>query len=273
MSQTRQAQTDIVIACVRDEVDLVSAFVDFYLDQGFDRVCLVDNGSRDGTFEVVRDHPAWEQITLVRDSRAGYDARLDEYYHRFLPAVSRWVFFVDVDEFVWLPGGIKSYAATLPPDVNVLTLGTAEMLPSVDRELGVSSLTSVRRDHEHWPQTKVVWKAGVPRKIFAGKHAITGDVVVPWSDPRVFIRHFHTRSESQFQRKLQNRLDTATAISAIPDLEDDVYVATRAAREDWLRETRQLLGPGGWAAECARIATRPWVEDSTIRDWFLSRQE
>jgi len=137
---------DIVIACCRDEADIITSFVDFYLDLGFDRVCLVDNGSRDATMELIEQHPRRDRISSISDDRPGYDKRLLDYYQRFANEDTRWVFFIDVDEFISLPGGIKEYARTLPDDVNVLQLTVYEMFPESLSPAGQHPLMTTLRE-------------------------------------------------------------------------------------------------------------------------------
>ena len=263
----REEPVDIVIACCRDESDIIVPFIDFYLDQRFDWVCLVDNGSQDDTVTRVLGHPRERHLRLHRDPRPGYDMRLLEYSQMFEGLASRWVFFVDVDEFVPIPGGVKSFAAQLPPEVTVLELRTAEMIPVEGR----APLATTRRDMTAQDETKVVWKAGVATKIYCGKHAIEGDPMVRHRDERLLIRHFHTRSESQFRRKLQNRIDTEAAIQRMPGLADQLSAFPVEERAAWIAESKEMLEADGWNRERERLARAPWVEDAAVRDWYCGR--
>jgi glycosyltransferase involved in cell wall biosynthesis len=263
----RRDPVDIVIACCRDESDIIVPFIDFYLDQGFDWVCLVDNGSEDDTVARVRSHARAAHVRLEHDGRPGYDMRLLEYLQKFESLASRWVFFVDADEFVPLPGGAKRFAAQLPQHVTVLELPTAEMIP----EAGLPPLLTTRRDGTAHDEIKVVWKAGVATKVYCGKHAIEAVPDVRWRDERLRIRHFHTRSETQFRRKLRNRLQTEAAIAGVAGAADALSAFSRAQRVRWVEESEASLGADGWTRECARLARVPWVEDRCVRDWYLGR--
>src|SRR5689334_10017986 len=98
--------TDIVIACCRDEADIIVPFIDFYLDQDFDYVCLIDNCSSDDTVARIKNHSQASRIPLHQDPRPGYDMRLLEYLKLFEHLATRWIFFLDVDEFLPIPGGV-----------------------------------------------------------------------------------------------------------------------------------------------------------------------
>lgn len=266
--------TDIVIACCRDEADIITLFIDFYLSQGFDRICLIDNGSIDGTLDQIIHHPAQDRITLLRDSRPGYDIRLLEYYRMFALPGTRWVFFLDVDEFVPLPGGsIKKYALELPPEVTLLKLPTAEMqaVPNITGEM--TPLLSTRRearfaqDGVELPtlESKVVWKAGDVRKIYCGKHEIIIEPRIAHLDERVYIRHFHTRSVAQFRSKIRNRIQTEAAMTLTAD---DFTFFDAETRRKWLEESHRLLEADGWLIESKRAAAMNTVHDAVVADWY-----
>lgn len=259
--------TDIVMACCRDEADIIEPFIDFYLDQGFDRVCLVDNGSRDETLRRIERHGRVSAVLVHQDPRPGYDMRLLEYLRLFEPLASRWIFFIDVDEFVVIPGGIKKFAAELPPDANALALPTVEMVP----EPGVPALAAIRRQATFPDETKMVWKAGAVDYISCGRHAIRGRDIRVHRDPRLYIRHYHTRSAAQFRRKLLNRIETEEAIQRVPGAADALSAYPVELRAEWIAETRQLLESDGWSRERARLADLPAVEERAVRDWYIGR--
>src|SRR4051794_29768047 len=111
---------DVVVCCCRDEEDLIETFIAFYLKMGFDAVFVVDNGSTDRTCDLVDEIARVDQrVFLRRDPRIGYERFLGEYYG-WAGAVSqpRWIFFLDCDEFILFPGGVKQSLAKLDPAVN-----------------------------------------------------------------------------------------------------------------------------------------------------------
>jgi|GEM_PF-1316290 len=265
-----RSETDIVIACCRDEADLISAFIDFYVEQGFDWVCLVDNGSQDRTTFQIDQHPFRDRTLLFRDPRLGYDKRLLDYYSMFAEHASRWVFFVDVDEFVLIPGGIKAYAHELSPKVTVLRLPVAEMLPEMDAWPPRHPLLTGRREAKFQSEEKVVWKKSNVSKIYCGKHEVEVDPYVSHRDPRVFIRHYHTRSKRQFRRKLINRIETDSAISSIETARLSLFSQRR--REEWVEKSHYSLKPGGWEMERRRLESVNWIHDDAVAAWFAGQR-
>lgn len=264
-------EIDIVLACCRDEDDIVLEFIDFYLDMGFDLICLVDNGSQDSTVRRILQHPAQDRIRLVQDQRIGHDKLLLDYYNYFVAKFNRWCFFIDLDEFIFIPGGIKHYARSLPPEVTVLRLSTVEMLPANETELAVHPLLRSARQANPWEDDpkKFIWKNVKVSKVFGGKHKVELEPYVEYQDQTLFIRHYYARSESQFNRKLINRLES---LSSLGEAEIAQFVAfPPESFEHYLTLSQQLLEANAWVIEKERLLTTDWIADSTVKDWFLAR--
>ena len=52
---------------VRDEADVIGAMLRHHADQGIDEFIVTDNGSIDGTSEIIEELSATLPITLLRD--------------------------------------------------------------------------------------------------------------------------------------------------------------------------------------------------------------
>jgi len=264
-------ESDIVIACCRDESDIIEAFIDFYLDQGFDFVCLVDNGSKDDTVEKILNHPNRVQIRFYQDHRLGYDVRLFEYYSRFMALASRWVFFIDIDEFIPIPNGIKKFAESLPPHTTALELNSAEMIPNCDSSYRNSPLCTVSREASSNQEHKIVWKVGYANKIYCGKHAIGGSQIISQCDKRLLIRHFHTRSKNQFYTKMRNRIETEAAITGMGGIGDELSAFSKETRLRWFEDSKRLLQTNWWERECLRLSNISSVKDTLVSEWYHNR--
>lgn len=88
---------------VRDEIDIVAAMVEHHLDQGLDLLVVTDNGSVDGTVEVLEAYARDGRVELHHDpvhrkqqhSVVTSMARRARTQHR-----ADWVVNLDADEFV-----------------------------------------------------------------------------------------------------------------------------------------------------------------------------
>lgn len=102
----------VVICYMRNELERLPFFLDYYRGLGVDRFLLIDNNSTDGTGEFLRDQPDDVEYFFTESSFLGSDAgrlwvqEIAETYAR-----DHWVLNVDVDELFVYPGverfGIK----------------------------------------------------------------------------------------------------------------------------------------------------------------------
>lgn len=94
------------IQLVRDEVDILRANLRYNLSLGLDELLVLDNGSIDGSTEVLRDVAAQAPVTWWSEStpynHGGLLTRLAEEAHR---RGADWVLPIDVDEFWYVPEG------------------------------------------------------------------------------------------------------------------------------------------------------------------------
>jgi hypothetical protein len=101
------------VAMVRDELDVIGCTIDHLLDQGVDRVLIVDNGSVDGTRELLE-----RRSTADRRVLAGVDPLVPYYQsekmtwlaHRAWRGGADWVIPFDADEW-WFAetGGLAEH--------------------------------------------------------------------------------------------------------------------------------------------------------------------
>lgn len=111
---------------VRDEIDVVERTLRYHLDNGADSWIVTDNGSSDGTLEVLKRFEADGVLRLIEEP--GEDFRTEA--HGWVTRMARlaatemsadWVAHVDADEF-WLPAGgtLAEALAAIPDEYGVV---------------------------------------------------------------------------------------------------------------------------------------------------------
>ena len=257
---------DIVIARCQDDEYIVNEFISFYLDMGFDFVCLIDNGSQDCTALQILRHPLKERVRLISDPNLGSDQRLLACYNYFIPLATRWIFLIDVDEFIHFPRGFKAFAETLGEDIAVLQLPVAEMLPNIRGYGNSTPLLSTRREVKFQRELKVVWKQGSMEKICYGKHPIDRSPNNAYKYSEIFIRHYSKRLYWQFRKRLLNRIGTHK--QRAQEEQTSFLESPLSAAEKWNSDSRWLIDLEGWKSELDQTVNTPWIEDRVMHEWY-----
>ena len=101
----------------RNEADILDAHLAFHLNAGVDFVLAIDNGSEDGTTEILKSYARDGYVDLTRDSA---DVQQAEWVTRLARRAATefgadWVINGDADEFYWPRGGtLKDVLAAVP---------------------------------------------------------------------------------------------------------------------------------------------------------------
>jgi glycosyltransferase involved in cell wall biosynthesis len=257
--------SDAVLTCCRDEEDIIATFVLFYLDLGFDAVHVVDNGSTDRTVEVVRKIiAAGLPVTLQVDNRLGYERHLTEWFHAAGERLtSRWLFFLDCDEFILLPQHARTWLDALPPEVNHLTIRQRELYPAPE-DAG-HFLLSRRMELAFNDTTKDVVRFHPDARVYGGKHRIDIPNPRPLCVTDAFIRHYKYRNASQARQKEQNRL-AAKRVYSEADLALISATGIAPARE-WIEHCERAAVEERWRHSFHPAES---VEDHAMAGWAVS---
>lgn len=241
---------DIVLTVCRDEADIIEAFIRFHLDMGFDKIYAVDNGSTDGT-DLILQRLADEGLPLTwkRDARTGYDLHLSEHYHwAGSEAKPRWLFFLDVDEYVYFPNGSKDYLGSVPDEVTALRL--------LQRQMYQQTLEPV--EHDPWfflrtpaagttfddEPSKLVTRYDPDARVYGGKHLIEGPTLCEVIPDDLYIRHFKYRSAAQARSKERNRVESESVFT-----DNDIQqlsAFTWQETKEWMRQCRDMADREEW---------------------------
>jgi len=222
----------IVTLMVRDEADIIAAFVEHHLAQGADLIIATDNGSVDGTTEILQRYADLDVLELHHDPvfRKQQHAVVTGMARRaFTEHGADWVINADADEF-WVPVDkdltLRSALEATPISLETFTVPVTNLVgPPAMRGSGVDRL--LWRDMRTQDQLQAVGiyaqptadaiHRGDPEVVVAqGNHFVslkgTGR-----PDPafELEVLHLPWRSWQQYERRVVN---TGRSYEANPDL-------------------------------------------------------
>ncbi|WP_115024862.1 glycosyltransferase [Synechococcus sp. UW69] len=116
----------------RDEADILESMLRFHLAQGVDRIIATDNGSMDGSLEILQRFQRRGQLTLLQEAEQTHDQAV--WVTRMARMAAEmgadWVINSDADEFWWpQQGDLNSTLAQLPESVEGLLVERTNFLP------------------------------------------------------------------------------------------------------------------------------------------------
>lgn len=238
-AQRREQHPLVMTLLVRDEAEIVRQNIEFHLRQGVDHIIATDNGSVDGTVEVLEEYEKSGRLHLIHEAsrdfnQASWVNRMGEM------AVSRFgarlLFHCDADEF-WRPesGNLKDELLAHPmldvlqvPLVNVLLRdrGGAERFPADACYAVVNppSSADVREDSRmtsfylyRYPPKVIMRIRGTAPRVKTGNHRVEHEkryTMRPSNAIRIY--HYPVRGKAHFTSKVINgggALDSNTTAS------------------------------------------------------------
>lgn len=222
----------VVTMMVRDEIDIVAAMIEHHLAQGADLIIATDNGSVDGTTEVLQSYADLGVLELH------HDPVFRKQQHALVTTMARraytehgadWVVNADADEF-WVPCDrrltLRSALEAIPLSLGAFPIPVTNLVgPPAMRGSGVDRL--LWRDMRTAEQLQAVGifaqptgdvlHRGDPDVVLAqGNHFVSLESAGQ-PDPAFAIEVLHVpwRSYVQFERKVTN---TGRSYEANPDL-------------------------------------------------------
>jgi glycosyltransferase involved in cell wall biosynthesis len=189
---------------VRDEVDIVPETVGRMCDQT-DLVIVADNGSTDGTREILQGLP----LVLVDDPELGYYqsqkmSRLADMARR---EGAEWVIPFDADE-AWLAhnGHLGRTLKRLPREAMVAHAPIFDHVATATDGDGPPVERMVWRRSNRLPLPKVAFRPVPDAVVHQGNHGVDlpGHRVPLVATDQLEVRHFPYRSQEQFIRKVRN---------------------------------------------------------------------
>lgn len=209
----------VMTLMVRDEIDIIGDWLDYHLAQGLRRILVTDNGSTDGTYELLQKYADADLIDL--DTYAEHDkqqARVvtqmaHEAYRRYR---ADWVLNSDADEF-WLTGSgdpLITELAKLPREGKSFPVPVHNLYGRA-LESGFRFEDAVWRDersddalarvgiHSH-PTQNLIHPGSDEVQVSQGNHFTDQPQAdaLP-DDVQIDVVHFQTRSWEQYRTRVQ----------------------------------------------------------------------
>jgi hypothetical protein len=207
------------VAMVRDEADIVTNTLIHMADE-VDQLLVADNGSTDGTREILAELTRILPLTVVDDPDPAYyqAVKMTRLAEQAAAAGAEWVVAFDADECWYGPDRISTVLAGCAADVATAAL-TNHFRTAVDVDDPNPYRSMVWRAPQPVPLVKVAvrWRPGA--QLHQGNHGVTLPGVPPLvAQGALSIRHFPVRSAAQFYRKSVNGA-AAYAATTLPEHE------------------------------------------------------
>lgn len=93
-----------ICSVVKNELFFLREFLEFHILQGVEHFFITDNGSTDGTIEILEDYKRRGLVTYIIDKQSPIQFVAYNYwlnYVKGLRSVPYWMAFIDVDEFLY----------------------------------------------------------------------------------------------------------------------------------------------------------------------------
>jgi hypothetical protein len=102
-----------LIAIFKNETQIIKEWVNHYLNQGVQKIFLIDNGSSDNYFSIIDPYIKNNIIYLVKDSTPQSQTELYNKYFLNLCKRYTWAIICDLDEFIYAKNGFKKISGYL----------------------------------------------------------------------------------------------------------------------------------------------------------------
>lgn len=107
-----------LVAIFKNESHILKEWIEHYLNQGVDKIFLVDNGSTDNYYSILQPYISSGKVDLVKDTKK--HAQVELYNKHFLSKCKAydWVIVCDLDEFIYgrkYCNSIKDFLSKIHP--------------------------------------------------------------------------------------------------------------------------------------------------------------
>ena len=206
----------VLTLLVRDEADIIADTIEAHLALGVDHIVATDNGSQDGTLDILNEYRRAGVLHLIREPPSDFSqglwvSRMARIGYQEYGA--SWLIHADADE-VFLPAGgvqLKEHLKSVDKNVTVMRIRRHDFIP-FERPVKESPLLEmIYRKKESLNSTgnplppKVIHRGAPGVRVMQGNHQVRGlRLGQPRADEMVSVYHYPIRSFAQLCSKAQN---------------------------------------------------------------------
>ena len=193
-----------MLMLVRDEIDIIEQNIEFHLRFGIENFVVTDNGSVDGTRDILADFKRrlGKSIVIIDDAEPTYhqsvrvNRMIQVAKQQFRP---RWIISSDADEF-WYPVNGR-YATEIDGRKNILNCYWHNFLPRPNTPW--QEFTDVGEMPGYKGQTsKVFCLARGLLGMYTGNHESRSIPRIMSRSDNIRVYHYPVRTYEQFERKV-----------------------------------------------------------------------
>jgi hypothetical protein len=193
-----------MLMLVRDEMDIIGHNLDFHLRMGIEQFVIMDNGSVDGTRDILSDFQRrlGKSVVIIDDAEPAHrqsvrvDRMLQVVKKQFRP---RWIISSDADEF-WYPASGR-YDTEIDSTKNILYCYWNNFLPRPGTPW--QEFTDIGEMPGYNGRTsKVFCLARGLLGMYSGNHESRSIPHVSADSENIRVYHYPVRSYQQFERKV-----------------------------------------------------------------------
>lgn len=193
-----------MVMVVRDEADVIAQNINFHLQFGVESFVVTDNGSKDGTREILADfaRQLGKSMVVIDDPEPVHNQ--SERVNRMIKIAKRdyrprWIIPSDADEF-WYPIS-GSYNSEVDGRKNILACYWHNFLPRQNTRW--QEFTDVgEMPGYHGQMSKLFCLAWGLRGMYTGNHDSRSIPRISARSENIRIYHYPVRTYEQFERKV-----------------------------------------------------------------------